>query len=228
VEELLDLVRLPGYEKRRPEHLSGGEKQRIALARAIAPSPDLLLLDEPLSALDAGLRLFLRREIRRIQRRIGLTTIYVTHDQEEALSLADRIIVMRKGRIAQQGSPQELYHDPRGSFVARFMGKVNLLPVASADSQVSPAGKERGFYFFRPEDTVLSCEDPGSRDLFALPMKITTVEYVGSHYIVEGGEKGNTLRAYVTEGDFPKLGILEGSSTCWFSVEKGRMKVLPE
>lgn len=235
VKELLDLVRLPDHGSRRPENLSGGEKQRIALARAIAPSPDLLLLDEPLSALDAGLRLFLRREIRRIQRRVGLTTIYVTHDQEEALSLADRIIVMKDGRIVQQGGPQDLYHNPAGSFVARFMGKVNLLPVSgessaavAADVEASGSTGTRGYYFFRPEDTILSRTRPGSQDFFSVPMTISTVEYVGSHYIVEGGKNGNSLRAYISEKDFQGLTIRAGDSECWFSVDRGSMKVISE
>jgi ABC-type Fe3+/spermidine/putrescine transport system ATPase subunit len=128
VGELLDLVQLGGYEKRKVTELSGGEQQRVALARALAPNPRLLLLDEPLSALDARLRKTLRAEIRRIQQKLGLTTIYVTHDQEEALALSDRIAVMRGGRIEQTGEPREIYHLPATPFVAAFIGQSNLLP----------------------------------------------------------------------------------------------------
>jgi len=232
VDELLRLVRLPNYQGRKPEHLSGGEKQRVALARAIAPSPDLLLMDEPLSALDAGLRTTLRREIRRIQRRVGLTTIYVTHDQEEALTLGDRIIVMRNGGIEQQGTPQELYHNPTSSFVATFIGKANLLPISNGTTMGSipgspPSSGERGrFYFFRPEDTILSCTAVKDSRFFALPLLIDTVEYVGSHYIVEGSKNGISLRAHIDEKRLADLHITEGKTECWFSVERTGVKVL--
>jgi ABC-type Fe3+/spermidine/putrescine transport system ATPase subunit len=128
VEELLELVRLPGYASRRIPGLSGGEQQRVALARALAPNPRLLLLDEPLSALDAKLRGELRGEIRRIQRELDVTTIYVTHDQEEALALSDSVAVMQHGKIEQTGSPRQVYDRPRTLFTARFMGVQNLLP----------------------------------------------------------------------------------------------------
>lgn len=127
VDELLALVHLRGYEERKVTELSGGEQQRVALARALAPNPRLLLLDEPLSALDARLRKMLRSEIRRIQQKLGLTTVYVTHDQEEALALSDRIAVMRDGRIEQTGSPREIYRLPATPFVAAFIGQSNLL-----------------------------------------------------------------------------------------------------
>jgi len=132
VEELLGLVSLGGYGRRKVTHLSGGEQQRVALARALAPNPKLLLLDEPLSALDAKLRQGLRGEIRRIQRELGLTTVYVTHDQEEALALADRIAVMRDGRIEQIDAPRDLYRRPRSLFVASFLGQANLVPARVA------------------------------------------------------------------------------------------------
>jgi len=124
---LLELVRLEGYESRKVGTLSGGEKQRVALARALAPKPRLLLLDEPLSALDAQLRQSLRNDIRRIQRELQVTTVYVTHDQEEALSISDRIAVMREGGIEQSGSPEEVYERPASLFVAGFVGKANLV-----------------------------------------------------------------------------------------------------
>lgn len=127
VTELLRLIGLTGFERRYPYQLSGGQQQRVALARALAPRPRLLLLDEPLSALDAQIRVSLRNEIRAIQRQLGITTIFVTHDQEEALSMADRVVVMHRGRVEQIGSPQQIYNTPQTPFVATFVGTLNLL-----------------------------------------------------------------------------------------------------
>jgi iron(III) transport system ATP-binding protein len=127
VAEVLRLVQMVEYAARKPNQLSGGQQQRVALARALAVNPDCLLLDEPLSNLDAKLRLEMRAEIRRICKTAGFTTIYVTHDMKEALSVADRIAVMKDGRIAQVGTPGELYHKPANSFVADFIGHTNLL-----------------------------------------------------------------------------------------------------
>ncbi len=127
VSDVLHLVRLGGYEKRRVHELSGGQQQRIALARALVIEPRLLLLDEPLSNLDARLRASMREEIRRVQRALNLTTIHVTHDQEEAMSIADRIVVMNEGRIEQIGPPPAIYEQPATRFVADFIGRVNFL-----------------------------------------------------------------------------------------------------
>jgi putative spermidine/putrescine transport system ATP-binding protein len=134
VAEMVELTRLRGLEDRYANQLSGGQQQRVALARALARRPEILLLDEPLSALDAKIRLQLRGEIRKIQQDLGITTVYVTHDQEEALSIADRIAVMRAGRVEQVGRPQEIYGRPRTDFVADFIGISNILDcrVASA------------------------------------------------------------------------------------------------
>ena len=127
VAEMLELVGLPGIERKYPTQLSGGQQQRVALARALATAPDLLLLDEPLSALDAIERVRLRGEIRRLQRQLNLTTLMVTHDQEEALAMADRIVVMKAGRIEQVGGPQDIYRAPANDFVADFIGRGNLV-----------------------------------------------------------------------------------------------------
>jgi putative spermidine/putrescine transport system ATP-binding protein len=127
VAEMVKLTRLEGLEHRYANQLSGGQQQRVALARALARRPGILLLDEPLSALDAKIRLRLRGELRRIQQDLGITTLYVTHDQEEALSIADRIAVMAGGRIEQIGRPEEIYGAPRTAFVADFIGIANLL-----------------------------------------------------------------------------------------------------
>ncbi|MCS6992485.1 MAG: ABC transporter ATP-binding protein [Anaerolineales bacterium] len=129
VQQMLALIQMEKFAARYPYQLSGGQQQRVALARALAIRPQVLLLDEPLSALDAKIRLELRQEIRRIQRQLGITTIYVTHDQEEALSLSDRIVVMSQGKIEQVGTPTEIYNEPATEFVAQFVGHINLLPV---------------------------------------------------------------------------------------------------
>lgn len=134
VREMLSVVELEGFEERRVGDLSGGERQRIALARALAPEPDVLLLDEPLSALDAALRRSLRRLIRRIQQTTGTTTIYVTHDQEEALSLSDRIAVLRDGQLEQIGQPDELYKRPQDRWTAEFLGRANCLDGVVTDA----------------------------------------------------------------------------------------------
>jgi len=126
VEELLELVDLPEMGDREPDELSGGQQQRVALARALAPEPDVLLLDEPMSALDARLREQLRREIKRIQRELGVTTVYVTHDQEEALAVSDRLAVMHDGGVEQVGTPVEVYEQPATEFVASFVGENNV------------------------------------------------------------------------------------------------------
>ena len=133
VEELLDLIHLPDKGDSYPNELSGGQQQRVALARALAIRPQLLLLDEPLSALDAKIRDELRSEIRRIQRELDITTIYVTHDQEEALALSDRIVVMSKGHMEQVGAPFEIYNNPSTGFVASFVGQLNRLPATVID-----------------------------------------------------------------------------------------------
>jgi len=127
VEEMLRLIKLPTLADRYPYQLSGGQQQRVALARALAIKPQVLLLDEPLSALDAKIRVSLREEIRAVQRALGITTVYVTHDQEEALSMSDRIVVMNEGRVEQIGTPFEIYNFPRTRFVASFVGTLNIL-----------------------------------------------------------------------------------------------------
>ncbi len=162
VNQVLELVGLKGLENRYPEQLSGGQQQRVALARALVIEPELLLLDEPLSNLDAKIRERLRGEIRRIQRELGITTIYVTHDQEEAMAISDRIAVMNVGTIEQVGKPLELYYNPRTEFVARFLGLSNILELQSDGEKAclgslcfktEKAGKVR--IFFRPESVHL-------------------------------------------------------------------------
>ena len=162
VKEVMELVGLEEHAKKRPKELSGGEQQRVALARAIAPEPDILLLDEPLSALDAKLRISLRSEIRRIQREVGITAVYVTHDREEAMAVSDRMAVMCSGRVEQVGEPLDIYRNPKNSFVASFLGDANLIPVDEWKKGLSDAfGMPEGegeYVFFRPADCEISDE----------------------------------------------------------------------
>ena len=191
VGELLELINLPDRGDRYPWQLSGGQQQRVALARALAIEPQVLLLDEPLSALDAKIRVALRKEIRSIQRQLGITTVYVTHDQEEALSLSDRVVVMSEGRIEQIGAPPDIYNFPATPFVASFVGTLNLLAariidgpsgLLSVDGQeiraAKPAdsGAGRVTVALRPESIELG-EGGGSNRLVG---EVEDVSFLGS------------------------------------------------
>jgi len=191
VAELLQLVGLPDAGGKYPAQLSGGQQQRIAIARALAISPALLLLDEPLSALDARVRVRLRGEIRSLQQRVGITTILVTHDQEEALSMADRIVVMKEGEIEQIGTPDEVYTRPATPFVADFVGKTNLLPATPAGGGGVQVGRQRFActvngaagegklrLFFRPEDVVVRGVDAATTNSAAATVE--RVEFLGA------------------------------------------------
>ena len=189
VSELMQLVGLVGHGDKYPAQLSGGQQQRVALARALATSPGLLLLDEPLSALDAKVRVRLRQEIRDLQKRLGITTIMVTHDQEEAQAMADRIVVMHEGRVEQLGSPGDIYSQPASAFVADFIGVMNFVPgvvqgpmtVQCAEALLPcPTGAHATGSAvscgFRPEDVVLL---PGPADGAGLAATLRTVEPLG-------------------------------------------------
>ena len=143
VEEMLNIIKLPHLADRYPYQLSGGQQQRVALARALAVKPQVLLLDEPLSALDAKIRVSLREEIRSLQRKLGITTIYVTHDQEEALSMSDRIVVMHEGRVDQVGVPFEIYNHPKTRFVANFVGTLSVLNGTVIDANTLDVGGQK-------------------------------------------------------------------------------------
>jgi spermidine/putrescine transport system ATP-binding protein len=153
VAEALELVQLSGYEKRRPNQLSGGQQQRVALARALVLRPSVLLLDEPLGALDAKLRRTLQVELGALQKQVGITFLYVTHDQEEALTMSDRLAVMNHGRIVQLGTPEEVYNEPVDAYVADFLGVSNLM-----DARVEPGGDGRGPCRLRLGDFILEAE----------------------------------------------------------------------
>ncbi len=165
VREMLKLVNLEGYEKRKVTNLSGGQQQRVAIARALVNRPSVLLLDEPLSALDAKLRKDMQVELRRIQRETGITFIFVTHDQEEALSMSDVVVVMNDGKIQQIGSPVDIYNEPKNAFVADFIGESNIIDgVMNRDDTVTFAGHtfvcvDEGFAHDEPVDVVIRPED---------------------------------------------------------------------
>ncbi|HKT01588.1 MAG TPA: ABC transporter ATP-binding protein [Rugosimonospora sp.] len=205
VDEALRLVQLSGYADRLPGQLSGGQQQRVAIARAIVVEPPLVLMDEPLSNLDAALRLEMRTEIRRLHQELGLTTIYVTHDQEEALSLADRLVVLRDGVVQQIGTPEELYRSPANPHVAAFMGYRNLLPVRVTGGQggtvrVSGEGFEltgtnrdglatgTAVAAVRPEDIVVAGDGENPLDL-----AVEVVEYHGREEAVQGRLPGGQV-----------------------------------
>jgi putative spermidine/putrescine transport system ATP-binding protein len=176
VTEMLSLIGLPDKGSYYPFQLSGGQQQRVALARALAPKPQVLLLDEPLSALDAKVRVSLRTEIRAIQRELGITTIFVTHDQEEALSISDRIVVMNGGIADQVGTPFEIYNRPTTRFVANFVGQLNVFR-ADGDGRIGGVSVGQGDFAARPEAISLG-RAPGAD--IVLPATVTEVEFLGS------------------------------------------------
>jgi iron(III) transport system ATP-binding protein len=218
VTEALELVQLGAYAARKPNELSGGQQQRVALARALVVRPDCLLLDEPLSNLDAKLRLEMRGEIRRICRSAGLTAIYVTHDQKEALSIADRMAVLNHGQIEQIGKPQDLYLRPKNRFVANFMGETNFLdgvvqananglavvqtPVGPIHSAVTPAVSmgQKVTVSIRPETVRLAAPDapgPGAANSFAAAVHDTVyLGEVAQHVVRIDGPNRMELRAF--------------------------------
>ncbi|MGF6175004.1 ABC transporter ATP-binding protein [Ensifer sp. 4252] len=206
VTEMLELIGLPQLGNRYPFQLSGGQQQRVALARALAPRPEVLLLDEPLSALDAKIRVSLREEIRRIQRDLGITTIFVTHDQEEALSMSDRVVVMHQGVADQVGTPFEIYNRPTTRFVAEFVGTLNLVdaelmdaaagrirlgdvPVALNRTLAGRAG-DRISLALRPETVALGRKEDGN---VVLTGHIVEVHFLGSVIRVRVAVAGQLL-----------------------------------
>ena len=191
VDELLNLVNLIEHSSKYPSQLSGGEQQRVALARALATSPGLLLLDEPLSALDLKVRIFLRKQIRDLQRKLGVTTIMVTHDQEEAQTMADRIFVMKDGEIIQSGTPNEIYTKANSPFIASFIGSMNFIPAVISNSKKVRCKSvefncdtsnfkenESVQLAIRPEDIQFKQENPDDNILSA---KIKEIDFLGSY-----------------------------------------------
>lgn len=210
VDRFLEIVHLEGFAKRRTDNLSGGEQQRIALARALVTEPQLLLLDEPLSALDAKLRKNLRREIRNIQRELGITTLYVTHDQEEALAISDRIAVMNDGICLQYDTPKNLYRKPSHIFSAGFIGNSNLIRLNHLDRENKRVNTDLGEFsveyiskdsddlhlFFRPDKCYLT-DEKGLSNTFS--GKIVDEEYSGSRKDIEIKSAGHIVRVSLEE-----------------------------
>jgi putrescine transport system ATP-binding protein len=235
VEEMLGLVQMSGYERRRPHELSGGQRQRVALARALAKMPKLLLLDEPLAALDRKLRAETRLELTGIQERVGITFLVVTHDQEEALSMASRLAVMDQGRLVQTGAPAEIYERPASRFVANFVGEVNLfegeltagfnclaLAVAGFPEPIPlPSGTQlpegdAAALVVRPEKLVLSHAPPIG---FAVAATVSSIGYLGGGSMVHlATEQGMALKAYL-----PGAGRIGRGTPVWasWSLEAG-------
>jgi putative spermidine/putrescine transport system ATP-binding protein len=189
VERALQLVRLPGFEQKMPGQLSGGQQQRVAVARALLLEPAVLLLDEPFSALDAKLRLEMREELRDIQSSTGLTMVFVTHDQEEALSISDRIAVMNAGRIEQIDTPQRIYDHPETLFVARFIGRMNFLQGRAEEGAVFIQGRryplERPLYgrvtaAVRPEDVAIVSSSISDQNVQSAPEADTIAPFPAS------------------------------------------------
>jgi iron(III) transport system ATP-binding protein len=225
VAELLGLIGLPGAGAKYPNHLSGGEQQRVALARALATSPGLLLLDEPLSALDAIVRVHLRHEIRALQQRLGVTTIMVTHDQEEALTMADRIVVMNHGVINQVGTPLEVYREPATPFAANFVGKVNVLDaviegpgrvragtrVIACAAAGGPAGRAVRLYL-RPEDIVPGWIAGATDDL--VDATLGRIDFLGSYCLAGVTIEGlpQPLTVFLSLNSIGDRGLGEGST----------------
>jgi len=227
VGELLRLVGLESMGHKYPAQLSGGQQQRVALARAMALSPNLLLLDEPLSALDAQVRIVLRSELRQLQRRLGVTTLMVTHDQEEALTMADRILVMDRGRIVQDGTPLEIYNKPATPFVASFIGSMNFieravkaaagvyrvggltLQVQNGSGHLTPGTQVT--MAIRPEDVVVG--RAGGEAPNTVAARVSGLEFRGPHYRITfrlpAGHGASTLRADVPTEALRRLEIQE-------------------
>ena len=229
VDEAAAMLNLGEYLDRKPSQLSGGQRQRVAMGRAIVRDPALFLFDEPLSNLDAKLRNQMRIEIKALQRRLGVTSIYVTHDQVEAMTMADRIIVMNAGRIEQIGTPAEVYHNPATTFVASFMGAppMNLLPAKAEGGQVMLDGQricngvQQGEVIvgIRPEDFIA---DPGG----ALSMNVDIVEELGAHRLLHGKLGSEPITVHVSNESTAATGPLclsvKPDAVCLFDTAEGR------
>ncbi|MBQ5883817.1 MAG: ABC transporter ATP-binding protein [Clostridia bacterium] len=216
VTEMLSLVNLKGFERRNISSLSGGQQQRVAIARALAVKPKILLLDEPLGALDLKLRKDMQVELKNIQKRLGITFIYVTHDQEEALSMSDTIVVMNGGKIQQIGTPLDIYNEPKNAFVADFIGESNIIEgVMRADFWVEMAGNkfkclDKGFgvdeevdVVVRPEDVDIVKAEDGM-----ISGKVTSITFKGVHYEIIVEIKG--FKWMIQSTDYQEVGSTIG------------------
>lgn len=202
VEELLDLVQLTGLGDRYPSQLSGGQRQRVALARALAVAPDVLLLDEPFGALDAKVRKDLRSWLRRLHDEVHVTTVFVTHDQEEAMEVADEIVVMNKGRVEQVGTAAQIYDNPATAFVMSFIGPVNVLPSTSRIFQANGFDSANPEIFLRPQDVLVDTKPNGS----TVPARISRIIHLGWEIQAELTlEDGQVVNAQIARDKFDEL-----------------------
>ena len=194
VSQMLELVQLEGYEKRKPSELSGGQKQRVAIARALVNNPKVLLLDEPLGALDLQLRRAMQIELKHLQKKLGITFIYITHDQEEAINMSDRIAVMRDGRIEQIGTPDEIYNHPKTSYVATFVGNANILHGVAESIQGENAivkiGNDR--VIVKLETSQQNTEDTGAKQHLAAGENVTLAVRSENVLLQEAAAIGDT------------------------------------
>ncbi|WP_448603591.1 sulfate/molybdate ABC transporter ATP-binding protein [Thermoleptolyngbya sp.] len=202
VEELLDLVQLNGLGDRYPSQLSGGQRQRVALARALAVEPKVLLLDEPFGALDAKVRKDLRAWLRRLHDEVHVTTVFVTHDQEEAMEVSDEIVVMNQGRVEQMGTPAEIYDHPASAFVMSFIGPVNVLPSTSHIFQGNGFDSPHPEVFLRPQDVMVEVQPNGT----TVPARVSRIIHLGWEIQAELTlDDGQVLTAHLTRDRFDEL-----------------------
>jgi putative spermidine/putrescine transport system ATP-binding protein len=216
VGEMLEMVRLEGLGERRPSQLSGGQRQRAALARALVNRPSVLLLDEPLGALDLKLRQQMQVELRSLQRTLGITFIFVTHDQGEALSMSDRLAVFNRGRIEQVGTPREIYEQPSTRFSAEFVGDSNI--VEQRDSGTPP--HERGVFSLRPEKVHLSTREPASDESsIAVIGEVADVQFHGAsvRYVVSVADGSSMTAVAGNLGSRAVAPVVEPGSRVWLS-----------
>jgi sulfate transport system ATP-binding protein len=204
VEELLELIQLQGLGDRYPSQLSGGQRQRVALARALAVEPKVLLLDEPFGALDAKVRKDLRAWLRRLHDEVHVTTVFVTHDQEEAMEVADKIVIMNKGRVEQIGTPAEIYDNPASAFVMSFIGPVNVLPSTSRMFQDSGFESPHPEVFLRPQDVLVETSQNGS----SVPARVSRIIHLGWEIQAELMlDDGQVVTAHLTRDRFDELSL---------------------
>jgi sulfate transport system ATP-binding protein len=204
VEQLLELVQLSGLGDRYPSQLSGGQRQRVALARALAVEPNVLLLDEPFGALDAKVRKDLRAWLRRLHDEVHVTTVFVTHDQEEAMEVSDEIVVMNKGRVEQVGTPASIYDHPASAFVMSFIGPVNVLPSSSRIFQGNGFDSANPEMFLRPQDVIIETNANGS----SVPARVSRLIHLGWEIQVELTlDDGQVVTAHLTRDRFDQLNL---------------------
>jgi sulfate/thiosulfate transport system ATP-binding protein len=205
-EELLDLVQLTGLGDRYPSQISGGQRQRVALARALAVEPKVLLLDEPFGALDARVRKDLRVWLRRLHDEVHVTTVFVTHDQEEAMEVSDNIVVMNKGKVEQIGTPAQIYDHPASAFVMSFIGPVNVMPTSSKIFQTSGFDSANPEMFLRPHDIEIALESATN----SVPARVARLIHLGWEVQAELElEDGQVMQAHLTRDRFDRLQLTE-------------------